>query len=154
MITPGGMTTGGMTPVGLMPSPASFGAPLSRHHESHARVTAPWDGRLDGRLQSSGGLGGGGPGEHRLGAIPEGDHSDEIRLKATLSEPRYAEPVVRDANPNPIPNPDPNPNPNTKPNLNPEQVRGATREAELSRMLEWEPNPNPNPNPLTLTLTP
>ena len=91
--------------MGMVPSPAGFGAPLSRHHESHARVTAPWDGRLDGRLQSSGGLGGGGPGEHRLGAIPEGDHSDEIRLKATLSEPRYAEPVVRGANPNPNPNP-------------------------------------------------
>ena len=114
MITPGGMMTPGMTPVGMMPSPggfggmapAGFGAPLPRQNESHGRVTAPWDGRL----QSSGGLGGGGMGEYRLGAIPEGDHSDEIRLKATLSEPRYAEPVVR----------------------------GGTREAELSRMLEWE----------------
>ena len=114
MITPGGMMTPGMTPVSMMPSPggfggmapAGFGAPLPRQNESHARVTAPWDGRL----QSSGGLGGGGMGEYRLGAIPEGDPSDEIRLKATLSEPRYAEPVVR----------------------------GSTREAELSRMLEWE----------------
>ena len=101
MITPGGMTTGGMTPVGMMPSPAGFGAPLSRHHESHARVTAPWDGRLTAggaaaveRRRGRRGVRGG-PGEHRLGAIPEGDHSDEIRLKATLSEPRYAEPVVR-----------------------------------------------------------
>eukprot|EP00964_Phaeocystis_antarctica_P000078 scaffold40_cov66-Phaeocystis_antarctica.AAC.2 len=115
MITPGGMMTPGMTPGSMMPSPGGFGgmapagfggAPLPRQNESHGRVTAPWDGRL----QASGGLGGGGMGEYRLGAIPEGDHSDEIRLKATLSEPRYAEPVVR----------------------------GATREAELSRMLEWE----------------
>ena len=65
------------------------------------RITQPWDGRLAGLHPAP--MGG-------LGAISEAGEEEHHLHKTALSEPRYAEPVVR----------------------------GATREEQLARMLEWE----------------